>query len=56
MTALIQTTIASFECALDAHAAVIVTGDGHLLRLHPYRGTEILTAKQFLELKRWEER
>jgi predicted nucleic acid-binding protein len=44
------------ECALDAHAAVIVTGDSHLLRLHPYRGTEILTAKQFLELKRWEER
>jgi predicted nucleic acid-binding protein len=38
------------------HAAVIVTGDGHLLRLHPYRGTEILTAKQLLELKRWEER
>ena len=42
------------ECALDAHAAVIVTGDGHLLKLHPYRGILILTPKQFLEVKPWE--
>lgn len=37
------------ECALEAHAAVLVTGDGHLLKLHPYRGVLILTPKQFLE-------
>ncbi len=42
------------ECALEAHAAVIVTGDGHLLKLHPYRGIAILTPKRFLESKPWE--
>jgi putative PIN family toxin of toxin-antitoxin system len=41
------------ECALDAHAAVIVTGDGHLLKLHPYRGILVLTPRQFLESKPW---
>lgn len=41
------------ERALGADAAVIVTGDSHLLKLHPYRGISILTAKQFLELKPW---
>jgi putative PIN family toxin of toxin-antitoxin system len=44
------------ECALDANATVIVTGDGHLLKLHPYRGILILTPKQFLEVKPWETR
>ena len=43
------------ECALDGHAAVIVTGDGHLLKLHGYRGILILTPKQFLESKPWED-
>jgi putative PIN family toxin of toxin-antitoxin system len=42
------------ECALDAHAAVIVTGDAHLLKLHPYRNIAILTPKQFLDAKPWE--
>ena len=37
------------ECALEAHAEIIVTGDGHLLELHPYRGIKILTPRQFLE-------
>jgi predicted nucleic acid-binding protein len=37
------------ECALEAHAAVLVTGDGHLLKIHPYCGILILTPKQFLE-------
>jgi putative PIN family toxin of toxin-antitoxin system len=41
------------ECALEAHAAVIVTGDGHLLKLHPYQGIRILTPKQFLDSKPW---
>jgi uncharacterized protein len=42
------------ECALEARAAVIVTGDGHLLKLHPYKGILVLTPKQFLESKPWE--
>jgi uncharacterized protein len=42
------------ECALDARATVIVTGDGHLLKLHPYREISILTPKQFLEVKPWQ--
>jgi uncharacterized protein len=37
------------ECALEAHAEVIVTGDNHLLELHPYREIKILTPRQFLE-------
>lgn len=42
------------ECALAAHAAVIVTGDGHLLKLHPYKRILVLTPRQFLESKPWE--
>ena len=44
------------ECALDAHAAVIVTGDVHLLKMHPYKEILILTPKQFLEAKLWHRR
>ena len=33
------------ECAIEAHAQVIVTGDGHLLRLHPYGEISILTPR-----------
>jgi putative PIN family toxin of toxin-antitoxin system len=39
------------ECALTADAAVIVTGDDHLLKLHPYQGIAILNPKQFLAVK-----
>jgi putative PIN family toxin of toxin-antitoxin system len=42
------------ECALEAHAHVIVTGDAHLLKLHPYREILILTPKQFLDAKPWQ--
>jgi putative PIN family toxin of toxin-antitoxin system len=42
------------ECALESNASVIVSGDRHLLALHPYRGIAILTAKQFLERRGWE--
>jgi putative PIN family toxin of toxin-antitoxin system len=42
------------ECALEAHAQVIVTGDAHLLKLHPYREILILSPKQFLESKPWQ--
>jgi putative PIN family toxin of toxin-antitoxin system len=37
------------ECALEAYAEIIVTGDNHLLELHPYRGIKILTPRMFLE-------
>ncbi|MBZ5562060.1 MAG: putative toxin-antitoxin system toxin component, PIN family [Acidobacteriia bacterium] len=37
------------ECALEVRAAYIVTGDQHLLSMHPYHGISILTARQFLE-------
>jgi putative PIN family toxin of toxin-antitoxin system len=40
---------AILECALEAHAQIIVTGDNHLLKLHPYRGIKILTPRVFLE-------
>jgi putative PIN family toxin of toxin-antitoxin system len=36
------------ECALFARADFIVTGDRHLLRLHPYRGIQILRPREFL--------
>lgn len=42
------------ECALESHARVIVTGDNHLRKLHPYRAISILTPKQFLEAKLWQ--
>jgi putative PIN family toxin of toxin-antitoxin system len=42
------------ECALEAHAQAIITGDNHLLKLHPYREISILTPKQFLEAKPWQ--
>jgi putative PIN family toxin of toxin-antitoxin system len=42
------------ECALEARAKVLVTGDNHLLQLHPYREISILTPKQFLAAKAWQ--
>jgi putative PIN family toxin of toxin-antitoxin system len=41
------------ECAVEARASAIVAGDGHLLKLHPYKRIAILTPKQFLEDKPW---
>jgi putative PIN family toxin of toxin-antitoxin system len=35
------------ECAVAASAAVIVTGDGHLLALKSFQGIEILTPSEF---------
>ena len=40
------------ECAVASSAQSIVTGDRHLLALHPYRGVFILTPKQFLDAAR----
>jgi len=38
------------ECALEAHADFIVTGDNHLLRIHEYRGIRTVRASEFLEI------
>jgi len=38
------------ECAVDAGAEYIVTGDAHLVRLKEYRGIVILTPVEFLAL------
>jgi putative PIN family toxin of toxin-antitoxin system len=37
------------ECAIEAKAAFIVTGDEHLLALDPYRGIAILRPRHFLD-------
>jgi putative PIN family toxin of toxin-antitoxin system len=37
------------ECAVEAEANYIVTGDFHLLRLSRYRNVEVLNAVAFLE-------
>ena len=37
------------ECALEAGADVVVSGDGHLLRLGGYEGIAILTPREFLK-------
>ena|ERR1700733_3684666 len=42
-------------CAIEAHAQVILTGDGDLLSLHPYRDISILTPTQFLEERLWQQ-
>ncbi len=39
------------ECALQARADVIVSGDSHLLKMKTFQTTSILTARQFLRAK-----
>jgi uncharacterized protein len=38
------------EVAINGHATHIITGDKDLLALHPFRGVDIITATQFLEI------
>jgi uncharacterized protein len=38
------------ELAIDGRADVIITGDAHLLELHPFRGIPILQPAAYLEL------
>jgi putative PIN family toxin of toxin-antitoxin system len=38
------------ECAVEARAQAIVSGDHHLLALHRYKSIPIVTPRQFLEL------
>jgi len=37
------------ETAIAGHAGWLVTGDGDLLELHPFRGLSIVTPREFLE-------
>ena len=39
------------ECAVDANAQTIVTGDHHLLDLVTYQGIEIVTLAEFLQMQ-----
>jgi len=41
------------ECALDAQAQVIVTGDDDLLRLKRFEGIRILAPRAFLDSHMW---
>ena len=42
------------ECASEAGASWIITGDQHLLDLNPYGSIAIATPRQFLDSKVWE--
>jgi uncharacterized protein len=41
------------ECALTARADYIVSGDRHLLDMHPFRRMPILRPRAFLDLQPW---
>ena len=38
------------ECALEGGAEYVVSGDHHLLELKRFRGTQIVTAREFLSI------
>jgi putative PIN family toxin of toxin-antitoxin system len=38
------------ELAVEANSRIIVSGDNHLLTMHPYRGISVLTPASFLRL------
>jgi putative PIN family toxin of toxin-antitoxin system len=38
------------EVAINGNATHMITGDKDLLALHPFRGVDIITATQFLEI------
>jgi putative PIN family toxin of toxin-antitoxin system len=44
------------ECAVEANARVIVTGDAHLRKLKQFRGIVVLGPAEFLESRLWVER
>ena len=39
----------TLECALEAGAHIIISGDGHLLDVKRYRGIKIISPSDFLE-------
>ena len=38
-----------FECAVKAHAEIILSGDNDLLSVKTYNGIQVLTARQYLD-------
>jgi predicted nucleic acid-binding protein len=38
------------ECALDAHADLVVTGDRHLLKLKKFQGIPIIRLADFIRM------
>lgn len=38
-----------FECAVEAHAEIILSGDHDLMSVKTYNGIQVLTARQFLD-------
>jgi uncharacterized protein len=38
------------ELAIDANATIVVSGDAHLLTMHPYRAVTILSPAAFVQL------
>jgi len=36
------------ECALEAKASFVISGDGHLLEIKKYKGIKIISPKEFL--------
>jgi len=36
------------ECALEAKASFVISGDGHLLEIKKYKGIKIVSPKEFL--------
>jgi putative PIN family toxin of toxin-antitoxin system len=38
------------ECAIEANAQIVISGDHHLLSLKTYKSTRIITPRQFIEL------
>ena len=43
------------ECAVEAEADVLVTGDRHLLKLKRFGGIQIVSPALFLDSKAWEQ-
>ena len=39
-----------FDCALEANAHFIITGNKHVLKIKKFMDVEVLTPKQFIEL------
>lgn len=39
------------ECALEAHADVVITGDRHLRQLRTFRGIPVVSPGEFLEVR-----
>jgi predicted nucleic acid-binding protein len=48
MIKVVLDTIKILECALEAQASFIISGDKHLLEIKEYKGIKIISPKEFL--------